>query len=315
LASTLTPFMSSPSRHRALRGLALLAGLFAGLVSGEAPASVANERLSNARSQTAQLKFGAALEAASAALDAGDAEPEETAGIYALLGQVLSTMDKREEAIDAYAHALELSPGLALPPRTSPRISEIFAAARARLKGGTLKASPSSLLGSDGAVQTEVKIENDPLNLVTGATLHLPEGPRPMAEGDGFAAHWVCREAQCDWFVVLRDGKGNALKSLGTREAPFRVLRPVSSRPLYRRPAPYWIASAVAAAVGGLFAYRFADHQSQLAAIQSTPASHTFEEVRRLDALRQADRGLMWVGLGTAVGLGILAVALGSAAP
>ncbi len=276
--------------------------------------------LKDARAKLAALQFEATVEAASAALARGGAQPEETAELHFLAAQASAVLGRTDEATDSFARALELVPGLALVPGTSPKIAAPYRAARERLNGVRLSVVPSGKWLSDGRAQVELKIEGDVMQLVDHGELihkaqagHAEGGPaiRPLSRTAVPQATFNCGSPPCEYAVTLFDRPGNAVIHVGTLEAPLVVDAPApaavaalsdappaasvveaSGTAWYRHPLTWGIAAVAFGAAGAVFAARFADANARVAAIDAARAQHRIADAESADAERQVDRAL-----------------------
>lgn len=292
--------------------------------------SAAGEALTSARKAADELDLGRALELAQQGLAKGDARVEETWALHALMGEVAASMGYPDAAVESFRKTLELSPGYQLPPTASPRLLEPFRKAQEGMKGTRLTGVSTSARVGDEGVQTTVQLSGDTEQLVSGARLFIERDGRfeqtDMARTDVFLARWSCRGCQGGHYVLLHDGAGNGLLSLGRPGALLYVpasamasdkqvevsppgVEETSPKRWYRRPGPYLVAGAVALAATSLyFGLRFDKEQRSLEEANRNRAEHSYTEVLALDESRQRDFALTWAALGLAAGTGATAV-------
>jgi hypothetical protein len=241
-----------------------------------AQAGRAQALFASARERAGQLDFRAAVRLARAALEAGDAAPDDVWQLHAFLGEKLAALGEDHAAVEAFGCALELHPELSLAPDASPRLRAPFRSARQRLGALRLSARIRSLADGQGAVKSTLSVEADPQALVSGARIYVSRGgrfaPQRLERGpSGFQAVWRCADpAGCHYYLALLDGYGNEAMQLGSAAAPLSVVPEAETTSstgvgqgvtapgderrsaLSRVPAPAWVlGSAGAAAIGG----------------------------------------------------------------
>ena len=293
-----------------------------------APASAVVE----VRAKLAALQFEATVQVAAAALAKGQSRPDETAELHFLSAQASAVLGRADEAADAFATALELAPGLSLPPGTSPKISMPYRAAKDRLGGVRLSTLPSGRLLSDGKAQVDVRIEGDVMQLVDRGELSFltPAGPGavPLSRTQVPQATFPCATPPCAFAVTLFDRPGNALLEVGSLDAPLFVdagsalavkapenaetpalsVAQEPGRAWYRHPLTWGISAAVLAGVGAVFTARFVDANARVAAMDAARAQHRVAEVEAVSAQAQADRALLAGFFAGAAALGTVAI-------
>lgn len=281
-------------------------------------ASAAGDKLSKAKAQAAALEYTTALRLAREALDAGDADPAQTAAIHAFTGELAAALGDRELARAELGRALTLNPALEIPG-APPRIRDALADARKQVTGRPFAVNASSVRLPDGAVASTVSWDGDPYSLGAGSRVYVEFNGKWVAVSD--VKRWTCVEP-CRWWAAVIDKSGNELARWGGPAAPFTVAAPtaaaavaaapaeVSARsPWYRRAGPYLTAGAVvAAALGAYFAVSYSSQQSRLIALEADRSMHTMADAIALDGGRKRDYGLMFGMFGVAAALAVMAV-------
>lgn len=288
------------------------------LMAAQAHASSAGEALDAARAAKARLDLPQALEATRTALAGGTASVDETALLYTLQAEVLAAMGLRDDAVTAFARALSLAPSTQPPPNASPKLSEPFKAAVARVQGKRLTASPRTELTLTRA-RTEVDVRDDTERLVEGGVLFARRSdstfaPTRLSRTAVLEAAWECPSEACDYYVVLTDKAGNALLSLGTEQAPLRAMAlPTPAPPVATVAASplRWagrigalVAMVGSSALAAGFAVKFQADQARAFDIDSNKASHTFAQLQAADRARTTDRALL---IGGSIGAAVFA--------
>ena len=286
--------------------------------------SAAGDKLAKAKAQAASLEFATALGFAREALEAGDAEPQETAAIHAFTGELAAALGDRDLARAEFSRALTLNPTLEIPG-ASPRIRDALGDARKQVTGKPIVVSAKSTRADDGSVSTVITWTGDAYSLATAGRVFVEFNGKWVAVDD--PKRWTCLEP-CRWWAAAVDVHGNRLARSGSPAAPFVVppaasavaaaplpLAPepapvvTSARPWFRRAGPYL--TAVAVVFGGLAAFfgaQFAADQSRLVAIEQNRSMHLMSDALALDASRQRNRILMFGAIGAAGLAAVVAV-------
>jgi hypothetical protein len=139
----------------------LLALILLGTLSSTARADKAVDK---ARDLLFELRFDEARATAEKALREGSRSPQEVAGLYMVIGEVLASMGDEKEARNIFRNALSVDPTIMLSKGASPKITEPFTAAQALVDG----ADPLSVRASGSTGEVEVEIESDLSRLVSG---------------------------------------------------------------------------------------------------------------------------------------------------
>ncbi len=291
--------------------LALVSASHARAQTARAPSLFAS-----ARQQADRLDFRDAVRLARAALEAGDAGPEDVWQLHAFLGEKLAALGENEAAAQAFGCALELHPELSLPPDASPRLEAPFHSARQRLGPRRLSAHVRSRIDEQGAVQTTLSVDADPQALVSGARIYVRRADRLSPQGlerapSGFQAVWRCGEPSgCHYYLALLDSYGNEALHVGSAVAPLSVANLPASTADGRHSAPsrvpamaWVVGSAGAGAIAGgiYFWIRGRGERADLYATCGVTAQCS----------REAVQGARWklVAGDVGVGVGLVAVA------
>ncbi|HWU87436.1 MAG TPA: hypothetical protein VN253_09180, partial [Kofleriaceae bacterium] len=271
------------------------------------------------------LKAKAAL---AEALASGANGREELAEIYRLSGIVAGALGDAKAATAAFQRALVLSPKVALPPGTSPKIGRPFAAAQelAKKAGGPLE------IRSETAAEppsVTVIVVADPLHMIARvrATVVVDGKPEQSFErpGSELTTIELPAGARLDVRVAVIDEKGNRLAELGSREVPIVIVGkappPVVAAPAPRRPPPppphaprplyltWWLWGGAAVAFGAAATYFGIDAvlaKRELDDLNRHSVDHDFSEAKDVEAHARRSVFLTNFGYGAA---GALAVA------
>lgn len=232
-------------------------------LSGTAGIVHADNAVKKAESQLADLRFEEASETAVSALKKGSRGPSEVVALYMLLGQISASMSKDKDAVSYFHNALSISSDAALPAGASPKLSEPFDKAKARIEGTT----PIALeyeVEEDGRVI--VTISSDPANLVGGAALIYKEaGKEQIKKGRGRdTVKMKVPEGATDLQIVAVDLYGNQintataldLESDGEETVVQDKATERRGRPLFSRWQLYAGLTVGAAIGGGYFAFK-----------------------------------------------------------
>ena len=189
-----------------LHVLALLAIL--SLASAEE--AHADRAIPAAEEHLAELRFEEAQELAQGLLSKGKSKPQDVSRLYMVLGQVAASLGEESEAIAMFHNALSIDASLRLPDGVSPKLSEPFATAQARLEGATPIAIEVQQLDAGLLVVT---VDSDPANLIGGARVDYKlKGKSKTLRGTGRSTiEIVVPEAASALKVTALDMHGNRL--------------------------------------------------------------------------------------------------------
>lgn len=293
-----------------------------------APAAADPARLlEEARRAADAFDLESARAKAERALRSGQAGPELAFRIHALLGEVLASMGRSDEARGAFACALELSPGFEFPPQTSPKLLEPLSRAREQLSGASLRAAVSAVRRGERA-SAQLRVEGDVLGLVQSVRLWVASagGPRPSPEASAKGASWDCEDARCAHAVALVDAYGNELWRAGAPDAlrevepaldaspppAAEVLRPAPEprSSFLSRPWPWLGAAAACAAAGVLLAIQVHRDEDRMASLLAARSGHGFAELEALDRSRRTARGAAVGAAAASAGFGAVGAVL-----
>lgn len=283
-----------------------------------ARAGTAEEGLGAARAAQRELEYPRALRLAQQALQAGDATPDQTWQLHALIGELAAANDLPDLAVESFIKALVLRPSLTLPLDVSPKVFEPFEVAKQKAAGVRLQAVVHSPRSKDGEVRTRVEVAGDLALLVSSGEVRvLRAGGEadavPLARAGPLTARWQCPAAPCPHYVALRDVAGNELLWAGSPAAPLFTEGPPPApvaEAWFKKPVPYLGAGAALAAASVYFGFTAQAQQAALKRVASDPGAHTLEEARALDASRRGNHALMWVSLGLTGAAGAAAIAV-----
>jgi len=266
------------------------------------------------------LKARAAL---TEALASGAYGREELAELHRLSGIVEGALGDPKAAQAAFHRALVLSPKVALPPGTSPKITRPFTAAQGAAKQGAPLEIKSETESAPPAVA--VIVASDPLSMIKRVRVTVVADGKPEQTIDRPAAERVTVElppgARLDVRIAALDDNGNRLAELGSREVPIVILgqappppkpegggtakvapRPVppppprSPRPLYLK---WWLWGGAAVAFGAGAAYFGIDAvlaKGELDDLNASSVEHSFDEAKDVEA--RARRGVLLTNIG-----------------
>lgn len=287
------------------------------------------------------LKARAAL---AEALAAGAYGRDDLAELHRLSGVVAGALGDAKAATAAFERALALSPKLALPPGTSPKIVRPFTAAQQRARQRAPLEIRSETASSPPAVT--VAVISDPLAMIARVRVAVIADGRPEQTFDRAAAERTTIElpagARLDVRVAVLDEHGNRLAELGSREVPIVIVGeapppprtprsppgaevtarapppprpPRSPRPAYLR---WWVWGGAALAFGGAATYFGVDAllaTRELDELNRDSAQHSFDEAKDVEGRARRSVLLANVGYGVAGVLAAGAVVLYLTAP
>ena len=168
----------------------------------------ANPALDRARTAIVASDYLGAKTALTEALAAGDAHPDELVEINRLTGTIAAGLGDTTAAVAAFERALALSPKLALPAGTLPKITRPFATAQAFFTTHLPLAVKVDTTPAPPAVR--VAIGSDPLGMIAGAraTVRVDGGTEQVIDRpvqDGAIAFELPRGHRIDVRVIVRD--------------------------------------------------------------------------------------------------------------
>jgi len=243
----------------------------------------------------------------------GTSGPAELAEIHRLYGIVAGALGETQVATVAFQLALALNPKITLPVGTSPKISRPFAAAQAyfktreplRIKTETTATPPSVTL----------VIVSDPMSMIARArvTFSIDGGAEQTREGKGKERVTLAlpEGARIDLRVAALDTMGNRVAELGTADVPIVIIGakktesdvklvgtkldglilppapppgPARQRPRYLQ---WWVwggAAVVFAGAGSVLGLAALTAKNDLAELNATSPSHTFDEAKELES-------------------------------
>jgi len=241
----------------------------------------------------------------------GTSGPNELAEIHRLNGIVAGALGETQVATVSFQLALALNPKITLPVGTSPKIIRPFTAAQAyfktreplRIKTETQATPPSVTL----------VILSDPMSMIARArvTFAVDGGAEQTREGTG--KERITLElpdgARIDLRIAALDTMGNRVAELGTADVPIVIIGskkagsdikrvgtkldrlvlpppppPPQQRPLYLQ---WWVwggATVVFAGAGSVLGLAAITAKNDLAELNATSPSHTFDEAKELES-------------------------------
>ena len=275
------------------------------------------------------LKARAAL---AEALASGANGREELAEIYRLSGIVAGALGEPKVASAAFQRALALSPKVALPPGTSPKIARPFTEAQKLAN----KSAPLEIKSETGAEPPSVTVivAADPLSMIARVRVAVVADGKPEQTFEEPAAERVTVElppgGRLDVRIAALDEQGNRLAELGSREVPIvvlgkappppppvKVVVPPPPPPPPRSPRPrylqWWVwagGAVVLGAAGSYFGIDAVLAKRELDAMNRNSTSHTFDEAKDVEG--HVRRSVLFANIGwgaagaLAIGAGIL---------
>jgi len=264
----------------------------------------ADDELARARQLEASLEYDQALAIVDGILARGGADPSRYVELHLLAGKLAGGLDRAELARDHFARVLAIRPDTALPDGTSPKLTDPFAAAKARTKPLEVHATISHGLVTLEAI--------DPLVLVVGIAVHVVVAGQHADLVERGSRRLVIPERATAIEIAALDASGNRLWVWTPPAKPVADRIPVEHprSPVYTRWTTWAAITGVALVAGTLSAWRLDSAQrdwDKLRAGGNTDFS-ALEEVEQ--------RGRRWalatnVGFGVAAATGIAAVIFG----
>jgi hypothetical protein len=179
-----------------------------GLILSVGGVALADKAVDKAEKQLADLRFDEAKDTATTALKKGTRGSAEVVDLYMLLGVVSASMGKNNDAINNFHNALSINLEAKLAPGASPKLSEPFDTAKAKLEG----ANPITIeYEAEDDQHVVVTISSDPANLVGGAALLFTlDGEEQVKKGRGRdTVNMKIPEGATDLRIVAVDLYGN----------------------------------------------------------------------------------------------------------
>lgn len=236
-----------------------------GLILSVGGVAIADKAVEKAEAELAELRFDDARQTATAALKKGTRGSAEVVDLYMLLGQVSASMGKDKDAVKYFHNALSINLEAALAPGASPKLSEPFDTAKARLDG----ANPISIeYEAKDDRRVIVTISSDPANLVGGAALlFTQDGEEQVKKGRGRdTVKMKIPEGAADLRIVAVDLYGNQVNEAidldlgggGGAEIGGAGVKKASrpGRPIHTRWQLYAGLTAGAVLAGGYFGFK-----------------------------------------------------------
>jgi len=239
-----------------------------------------DDDLARAKQLEASLDYDQALAIVDRLLSAGGADPARYVELHLLAGRLAAGLDRPDIARDHFARVLALRPATALPEGTSPKLTEPFAAARARSTPLAVRVTARG-----GLVTLEA---TDPLGLVVGIAVHVVSDGKHADLVERGARRLVLPPGAKPIEVAALDADGNRVWIGASPPEPVAHARPDTTRPLYARWSTYAVLAGVTAAAGGIAAWRFQVAQDDWNTLHDE-GGHEFSELQAIE-----DRGRRW---------------------
>lgn len=221
--------------------------------------------LAQVKKAYADVDYEKVRELAAAAIRRGDNDRPSTAELYWLWGTAAAALDRSEEAVSAFVHALAPNPELKLDRNLSPKLRAPYLEARGKL-GAFGNRAPLDVTLQRRHEQLEISL-HDALEVVGSLELGTREpGSSSFARRKLPAApvHQLPkpRGTELAFFVRVLDRYGNVLLELGTPDEPRRLaqVRSNASSPPSsptapssgpdRSPTPYYVVAGTLATLG-----------------------------------------------------------------
>ncbi|MBN2360504.1 MAG: hypothetical protein JXR83_13700 [Deltaproteobacteria bacterium] len=198
------------------------------------PASADDGALERARRAYQRARYSDAYRLYRDALSQEGNRRQQLVDIYLHLGVLAATMDRDDEAIAHFVHALMLEPRATLANSVEPGIRKQFAAARQRsrtLQRFELRHPTVGRLTPDGTLEVEAELLPDSLGMATAVTLRYRSGGRTpwrasTRSGTGpvrfvIPSRELIPGSDVEYHLWVRDAYGGILHELGHERAPL----------------------------------------------------------------------------------------------
>lgn len=265
----------------------------------------ADDELARARQLEASLEYDQALAIVDGILARGGADPSRYVELHLLAGKLAGGLDRAELARDHFARVLAIRPETALPDGTSPKLTDPFAAAKARTRPLEVHATISR-----GLVTLEAL---DPLDLVAGIALHVVVAGKHADLVERGSRRLVIPERATAIEIAALDASGNRLwvwTPPPAKPVVDRIPDEDPRSPVYARWTTWAAITGVALVAGTLSAWRLDSAQRDWDKLRA--GGNT--DFTALEAVEQ--RGRRWalatnLGFGVAAATGIATVIFG----
>lgn len=290
--------------------------------------STAQERstLVLAQEAAADAQFDLALSHVARFLKKGGHTAKEVAEAYRLLGEASVAVGKLPEARAAFSTYLALRPDAVLDELVSPKIVEVFEAAKQGLAGKALQAHHEF---DDVSHRLVLVVDSDPLSLVVGVRVSYarPSGGAAYVVGsvaDGRGEILVPQEVSGLIHIGALDRYGNQVLEFSQNVVAAPTTSPQSSRsafpsglPAVKTETPLWTrwwlwgaGAGTVLTVGGVFAGLSQSSQNELDSVLAEPKNHTFAQAKALESKTRERARIANVAFGVTAGLGVVAAIL-----
>lgn len=172
------------------------------------------------------LDYRGALAAADRAFERPGNGREQLLRIHELRGLIAAAMGDEGVAGESFRALLSLSPDYVLPREFSPRIRELFDAAKAEVtRLGPLQ---MSVLPDAGDGQLRVTVVNDPFGLARRFRFHFAAEDGHVVPVGGELVNGIAileppSTAQAGWWGELLGAHDGVLTTIGSQEEPLKV--------------------------------------------------------------------------------------------
>ena len=160
-----------------------------------------------------------------------DLTHDQLVGAYRLLAITYATLDKAEQARDAFFHLLVIEPEYVVDPNLGPKVSTPFVEARAKVRALPVKPGLDVAAAGRGTIRVKTR---DPTRIVrkvvvgyrwgAGGTFTRVELKPASAQPDGYATTEVAPgpagQARIDFFALGIDEHGSAAFEAGSEAEP-----------------------------------------------------------------------------------------------
>jgi len=261
--------------------------------------------LGKAQKAIDDIDYETAKAATDEALASGTLDRGELARAHMLAGEVAAALGDDAGAHDHFERWILLAPDAKLPDGLSPKITQPFTAAHA--SADALGAARFDVDASRARGKVAITVAGDPLHMV--ARVHLAFDHGGDREGVSAEFEVPVDDAATQATITLADEYGNTLAertvTFGgtTATAAIESHAPETTHTI---PGPLrwptWaVLTAVAAGSCGYFAHARSQDEQDLAALNASSGTHSFDEAKAIEDRGNRDTLLTNVSLGVAI--------------
>ena len=295
-----------------------------------ARAAAADEHLSRARVELANVELEKAEASVAAGLDAGASTRAELIELYLLGGQIAASLGRDEVAVDRFRRALALDPKHELVG-VAPKISAPFARAKAFYASrAPLQVEHTVVREPERAVV--LRIVSDPMKMVAEARItDVRTGETIRVSGASELRVPVPGARRREVIASIHDRRGNELDAIGSKAVPIVVEAtgaaqgaeppgpgepspPRAARAPGRSIAGRWYvwlgAGALAGGAATYFGLGARAAERDLSALNQESEGVTFDEARAIEDRWRRDALVANISLGAAAVCGVVATIL-----